>query len=246
MKFYTHKFNTMKKTLVAFFILFTAVSANVTNAQTLQDVLNKHFEAIGQDELLEKETYEIEATVSQMGMEIPMEIKMKRPNKFRMEMEVQGQKMIQAYNGEKGWMVVPGAGPEPQELSGPQLEQAMEQADIDGELYNYEKKGYTAELLGKEFLGDDEVFNIKLTGDDGVEKNYYIGTDDYLVKRVKGKVNAQGQELTVEQIMSDYKKIDGVMVATKIESKSPMGSAVINFTNLKFGSPVGDSIFEKP
>ena len=236
----------MKRTLIAFFILLLAVSANVVEAQTLQDVLNKHFEAIGQDELLEMETYEIEALVSQMGMEIPMEIKMKRPNKFRMEMEVQGQKMVQAYNGEKGWMLVPGAGSQPQELSGPQLEQAMEQADIDGELYNYEKKGYTAELLGKEFLGDDEVFNIKLTGSDGVEKNYYIGTDNYLVKKVVGKVNSQGQEVTVEQIMSDYENINGVMVATKIESKSPMGSAVINFKNMNFGAPLDNSIFEKP
>ncbi|MFW6246377.1 MAG: LolA family protein [Tangfeifania sp.] len=236
----------MKKTLVTFIILLFAVSANVVNAQTMQDVLNKYFEAIGQDELLEMETYEITAIVSQMGMEIPMEIKMKRPNKFRMEMEVQGQTMVQAYNGEKGWMIVPGGGSQPQELSGPQLEQAMEQADIDGELYNYEKKGYTAELLGKEFLGDDEVFNIKLTDDKGVEKNYYIGTDDYLVKKVTSKVDAQGEEVTIEQVMSDYKEVDGVKVATKIESKSPMGSAVINFKDLKFGTPIDNSIFEKP
>lgn len=236
----------MKKFVVAFFILLAAVSVKITNAQTLQEVLNKHFEAIGQEELLDKKTYEVEATVSQMGMEIPMVMKIKRPNKFRMEMEMQGQKMIQAYDGEKGWMLAPWVSSEPQDLSGPQLEQAMEQADIDGELYNYEDKGLSAELLGKEFLGDDEVFNIKLTNEEGVEKNYYIGTNDYLVKKVTGKVNAQGQEVTVEQIMSNYEEIDGVKVATKIESKSPMGTATINFKNFKFGAPVEDSIFEKP
>jgi outer membrane lipoprotein-sorting protein len=236
----------MKKLLVTIFILLFVASLNGTYAQTLQNVLDKHFEAIGQEKLLEKETYAIKAKVSQMGMEIPMEMKIKRPNKFRMEMEMQGQKMIQAYNGEKGWMIAPWVSSEPQDLSGPQLDQAMEQADIDGELYNYKDKGYTAELMGKEFLGDDEVFNIKLTNDEGVEKNYYIGTDDYLVKKVKGKVNAQGQEVTVEQIMSEYKEVDGVMVATKIESKSPMGTATITFEDLKFGAPVDDSIFEKP
>lgn len=236
----------MKKTLVTIVILLFVASVNGTYAQTLQNVLDKHFEAIGQKKLLEKKTYQIEATVTQMGMEIPMVMKMKRPNKFRMEMEMQGQKMIQAYNGEKGWMIAPWVSSEPQDLTGPQLEQAMEQADIDGELYNYKNKGYTAELMGKEFLGDDEVFNIRLTNDEGVEKNYYLGTDDYFVKRVKGKVNAQGQEVTVEQIMSDYEEVDGVMVATKIESKSPMGSATIIFDDLKFGAPVEDSIFEKP
>ena len=235
----------MKQTVVAFFIFFLGVSVNVTNAQSLQDVLNKHFEAIGQNKLIEMETYEVEATISQMGMEIPMVMKMKRPNKFRMEMEMQEQTIIQAYNGEKGWILVPGAGSTPQELSGPQLEQAMEQADIDGELYNYEEKGFSAELLGKEFLNDDEVFNIKLISDEG-EKNYYIGADDYLVKKIIGKVNAQGQEVIVEQIMSDYKEIDGIKMAHKIESKSPMGSAIINFKNLKLGAPLDESIFEKP
>lgn len=236
----------MKKTFAAFLILLFVASVNMTQAQTLQDVLDKHFEAIGQEKLLEIKTYEIDATVSQMGMEIPMVMKMKRPNKFRMEMEMQGQKMIQAYNGEKGWMLAPWVSSEPQDLTGPQLEQAMEQADIDGELYNYEDKGYTAELLGKEFMGDDEVFNIKLTGKDGVEKNYYIGADDYLVKKVSGKVNAQGQEVTVEQVMSDYEEIDGVMIATKIESKSPMGSATISFNDMKFDAPLDESIFDKP
>lgn len=236
----------MKKSIVTFFVLLFVASINGTYAQTLQDVLDKHFEAIGQEKLLEKETYAIEATVSQMGMEIPMVMKMKRPNKFRVEMEMQGQKMVQVYNGEKGWMLAPWVSSEPQELTGPQLEQAMEQADIDGELYNYQDKGFSAELLGKEFLNNGEVFNIKLTGNNGVEKNYYIGADDYLVKKVTGKVNAQGQEVTVEQIMSEYKDIDGMKVVSKIETKSPMGNATIDFKNYKFGAPLNDSIFEKP
>jgi len=235
----------MKKTILTLVILVFA-AANIAQAQNLQDVLDKHFKAIGQEKLSDIETYRIKAKVEQMGMEIPMDMKMKRPDKFRMEMEMQGQKMIRTYNGEKGWMLAPWVSSEPQALTGAELEQAMTQADIDGELYNYEKKGFTAELLGKEFSGDAEVFNIKLTGEDGVERNYYINTDSYLVHSVKGKVEAQGQEITIEQIMGDYKDFDGIKMATKIEQKSPMGSANIIFEEIEFGVPLADSIFEKP
>lgn len=236
----------MKKLIAPFLTLLFVASLNTGFSQNLDQVLDKHFDAIGQEKLKSVKTYTVTAKVEQMGMEIPMVMKMKRPKKFRMEMEMQGQKMIQVYDGEKGWVLAPWVSSDPQELTGGQLDQAMDQADIDGELYSYKDKGFTAELLGKEFIDDMEVFNIKLTGKDGTEKNYYIDSEEYLIRKVKGKAQAQGQQVTVEQNMSDYDNIEGVMIAKKIESKSPMGTANIIFEEIKFGENLEDSIFEKP
>lgn len=236
----------MKSSIVTFLILlFLTVSSNV-QAQSLQEVLDKHFKAIGQESLLQKKSFEIKATVKQMGMEIPMTMKMKRPDKFRMEMEMQGQKMIQAYDGENGWMIMPGMGTEPQSLSGPQLEQAKEQANIDGELYNYEEKGSSAAFAGKVNVEGTPMFSIKLTAKDGSVKNYFIDTEKYFIRKVKVKANIQGQEMEIEQNLSDYKEFDGVMMATNIESKSPMGTANIIFEEIKFGITFDDSDFTKP
>ncbi len=233
-------------------LMFTIVAALImatftgVQAQSLDDVLKNHFNAIGQEKLLKQETYMVKATVSQMGMEIPMEMKMKRPNKFKMEMDMQGQKMVQAYDGEKGWMIAPWMSSEPQDLSGPQLDQAMDQANIDGELYNYKEKGSTATLIGKVNVDGSPVFNIKLTDKEGNTKNYFIDAESYLVRKVKARVSAQGQEVEVEQNMSDYKSYDGIMMPSKIESKSPMGTATILFSQIKFGENYDDSIFTKP
>lgn len=226
-------------------ILFSAV-ANYVQAQNLQEVLDKHFEAIGQENLLEKETYTVQASIQQMGMEIPMTMKLKRPNKFRMEMEMQGQKMIQAYNGEKGWMIAPWMSTEPQDLSGAELNQAMEQANFDGELYNYEEKGTEASLIGKVNVEGTPMYNIRLTDKNGTIKNYFIDAEDYLIRKIKARVNAQGQEVEVEQNLSEYEEIDGVKMPTKIESKNPMGTAIINFTEISFNETLDNSIFEKP
>jgi outer membrane lipoprotein-sorting protein len=226
-------------------ILLLAV-ANSLQAQNLQEVLDKHFKAIGQEKLLEKETYMIQATIQQMGMEIPMTMKLKRPEKFRMEMEMQGQKMIQAYNGEKGWMIAPWISSEPQDLSGAELNQAMEQANFDGELYNYKEKGTEATLVGKVNVEGTPMYNIKLTDKNGTVKNYFIDAEDHLVRKVKARINAQGQEVEVETNLSEYKEIEGVKMPTKIESKNPMGTAVISFKEISFDDSIDDSIFEKP
>ncbi len=236
----------MKKTISALFILLIIAAVNVAQAQNLDQVLEKHFKAVGQDKLLTQKTYTIEANVQQMGMSIPMVMKIKRPGKFRMEIDMQGQKMIQAYNGEKGWVVAPWMSPDPQDLTGAQLQQAMDQADIDGELYNYKNKGHQAELAGKEEVDGNEVYNIKLTTKNDIVKNYYIDADTYLIDKVKSTVNAQGQEVEVEQTMSDYEKTDGVMIAHKIVSESPMGTATINIEKVSFNDDIDDQTFERP
>jgi outer membrane lipoprotein-sorting protein len=235
----------MKKQL---FILPTLLILSVftLQAQNLQEVLQKHFEAVGQKNLLQKETTSMKATIKQMGMEIPMTMKIKRPNKFRSEVEMQGMKMVQVYNGEEGWMIAPWISSEPQKLAGAELKQAMDQANLDGELYNYAEKGSTASLVGKVNVEGTPMFNIKFTDKDGDVKNYFIDAENYLIRKVKAKINAQGQEVEVEQNISDYKKVDGVMMPGLIESKTPMGSVQIVITDVTFGEKYDDSLFGKP
>jgi outer membrane lipoprotein-sorting protein len=154
--------------------------------------------------------------------------------------------MVQAFDGEKGWMIIPMMSPDPQVLAGDQLAQASEQANMEGELYNYEKKGSTAEMGGKVNVEGKDMYRIKLTDKNGNLKDYFIDANTYLVSRVKAKVSAQGQTVDVEQIMGDYKTIDGITIAMKIESKSPMGTAVITMEEVKFNEKFDDAIFKQP
>lgn len=231
--------------LLAGSIMMVAASGTA-HAQSLEEVLDKHFKAVGQENLLKKETYTVVASIEQMGMELPMTMKLKRPDKFRMELEMQGQKMVQAYDGEKGWMIAPWMSSEPQDLSGAELTQAMEQANFDGELYNYKDKGAEASLVGKVNVEGTPMYNIKITDQNGTVKNYFIDADEYLIRKVKAKVSAQGQEVEVEQNLGEYKEFEGVKMPTKIESKNPMGTAVINFKDIKFNETMDESMFKKP
>ena len=174
-------------------------------AQSLEKVLEEHFKEVGQEKLAAVTSFVLNAKMIQMGMEIPIVMKMKKPDKFRMEIDMQGQKMIQAFDGEKGWMIAPWISSDPQDLAGDELKSAMDQADMEGELYNYEKKGHSAELIGKVNSDGTEAYRIKLTTKDGTVKNYFIDANTYLILKTKATVDAMGQSVEVETKMLDYK-----------------------------------------
>jgi hypothetical protein len=235
----------MKKVLITVIALVFAM-VNVSKAQSLNDVLEKHFKAVGQEKLLAVQSFYIKAKVSQMGMELPMEMKIKKPDMFIVTVDMQGQKIIQAFDGQKGWMIIPMMNPDPQPLEGDQLKGVKEQVNLEGELYNLEKKGSTAELAGKVNVDGKEMYRIKLTTKDGNLKDYFIDATTYLISKVKSKVTAQGQTVDVEQIMNDNKTIDGITMAMKIETKSPMGTALILMEAVKFNEKFDDAIFKQP
>ena len=236
----------MKKLiLVALAAIFVSL-LSVVQAQTLDDILKEHFKAVGQDKLIAAQSFSVKAKLSQMGMEMPMEMKIKKSGKFLITVSMQGEKMVQAYDGEKGWMIAPWISAEPVELSGEQLKQAQDQANMEGELYNYETKGNTAQLIGKVNIDGKDAYRIKLTSSDGKSKDYFIDAQSYYIAKVKAQVSAQGQTVDVEQIMSDFKTIDGITMPMKIETKSPMGTGTILMEEIKFNENFDDSIFKQP
>lgn len=236
----------MKKSMFTVLAVLVAAVFTLAQAQTVDEILDKHFKAVGQKKLMDAESISMKAKISQMGMEMPMEMKMMKSGEFLVTVEMQGQKMIQAFDGERGWMIAPWMSPDPMELTGEQLEQAKGQANLEGELYNYEKKGSTAEFKGKVNLDGQDLYRIQLTTSDGNEKDYFIDTNSYYITKVKSTVSAQGQTVDIEQNMSDYKTIDGVAMAMKIESKSPMGNTSIATEEVKFNESFDPAIFKQP
>ena len=236
----------MRKSIITTLAIVLIASMNFVNAQSVDDVLKKHFKAVGQDELVSAKSYYMKAKLSQMGQELPMEMKMKQPNKFRVEMEMMGQKMIQAFDGEKGWMIAPWISPDPQPLEGDQLKQATQQVDFEGELYNYKQKGSTAEFVGKVNADGKEAYKIKLTTKGGDVKNYFIDAGTNLILKVKAKISAGGQEIDVVQKFSDYKNFDGITMASKMESATPMGNVSVIVVEFKINENFDDAIFKQP
>ena len=120
------------------FALAMAFTASMfLSAQDAQAILDQHFEAVGQENLLKANTIQASGKAMQMGMEFPFNMIQKRPDKLKLVIEVQGSQIIQAVNGENVWAVNPMTGSaDPIDLTGPEADALKENADLDGQLWN--------------------------------------------------------------------------------------------------------------
>src|SRR5918992_1219320 len=139
--------------LVLTTLALALVSAGVSSAQTVDEIVAKNLKARGGVEKFKSvNSMKINATVTAQGMKLPVTIYSKRPNMMREETEIQGQKMIRAFDGSTAWTVNPMMGGAPQALTGSAANMAVDSADLEGPLVDYKKKGHTVEFVGNEKL----------------------------------------------------------------------------------------------
>ena len=236
----------MKKLLSITFAIFIAAFFTVVNGQDLSEILDQHFSVVGQEKLAEVKTITVYGKIIQMDTEFSFVQKMKNPNKFRMEANIQGQQMIQAFDGENGWLIAPWIGPDPQDLAGVQLKQTKEQANIEGDLYNWEEKGHQAEYMGTEDMEGTEVYKIKLTKKEGDEIFYFIDSESYVILKETRKMTVQGNEMEIESFPSNYEMINGIAFPMSIKTNTMGQVTEILFDSVKIDLEMNDSIFVRP
>jgi hypothetical protein len=186
-----------------------------------------------------------------MGMEYPFKIYKKRPGKSRIEVEIQGSKMIQVYDGQKGWSVIPWSGStDPQDMTADEAKNLKDQSEFEGSLYNWKEKGYKVDLVDKEDLEGSSVYKIKLTKPDGDTETYFIDADNFIILKVSSMVKIQGNESEGEVDYSDYKPVEGVLMPFTFQNKfkgqaGEMVSQII-FDTIVINKEINDSLFLKP
>jgi len=239
----------MSRKIFSITLIFIIFSAITLSAQTLDEIMKQYYEARGGYEKI-KSVQTMKATGKQMvqGLEIPFIIQQKRPNLLHVEATVQAQSIIQGYDGETAWMVNPLTGStDPQALPEEQAKNIIEQADIDGYLVDYKEKGHTVELLGKEDMEGTEVYKLKITLKDGDIRYNYLDTEYFLELKVIAKIKRQDTEIEAETFYSDYKEIDGMMIAHSFETKR--GGATISqiaIDSIAVNVEMNDAIFKMP
>ena len=217
-------------------------------AQNLDEILKNHFDAVGQDKLLKLKTLSFSGKIIQGGMELPFNMYMSRPMKFRMDITVQGQKIIQAFDGEKGWYINPMMGTtDPQDMDPEQIKDMRKQADLDGELYNYEKKGSKLELIGTEDFEGTDVYKLKLTDKEGDITYMFIDSETYVIIKTTSKRMIQGTEIESESLLSNYQMIDGLAFPFSISTGANGQTMMeIEMEKVEFDNKMDNSFFAKP
>lgn len=232
-------------------LALVAALAPAALAQTVDEILAKHFEAQGGVEKLKKvQTWRMtgKMTLGQ-GMEAPLTIEKKRPDRTRLEFSAAGMTGIQAYDGKGGWQVMPFMGQTtPGAMSPDETKRISEQADFDGPLMDWKAKGHKLELAGKEPVEGADAFKLRLTSKGGEVTNYYLDAESFLVVKTDGKRTMRGEEVEAESFMSDYKEVAGILVAFTRTSgiKGSEHRQSMTFDKIEANVPIDDARFTMP
>ncbi|MEN8155809.1 MAG: hypothetical protein ABFS10_02570 [Bacteroidota bacterium] len=237
----------MKKSIFLTFLM-AMMAMSFTYAQDLDEILENHFETIGQENLLDIESMLATGKAAQMGMEFPFTMINKRPGMLKLIINVQGAEIIQAFDGETVWVINPMSGSaDPVDITGPEADGLIESADMDGQLWKYKEKGHQLELEGTEEIDGTEAFVLKLTKKNGNIDYYYLEQESYLIFRMKSKTIINGSEVETEVLFSNYQDVEGYIMPFTTEQKQG-GQTVMTILmeEVKTNTEPDDTLFSKP
>ena len=230
--------------------LATPVGAHADEIKTVDECIQRYIQAIGGQEKLDsiKSALMHAKNLGMGGIEMPLVIEYKAPNKVRTEIKIQGMTVIQAIDGDSGWFVMPLSGKtEPEKMSDDMFALMSDGAELHSPLVNYKKKGHKVELLGKDEIEGSEVYKIKVLKKGGAEEIYYLDAEHFIPIKVRGKRTTRGTVMEYEISLGNYKPVDGVLMAHSIEqSGGPQGPSSITFQKIEFNVEISDDRFTMP
>ncbi|MDX1478016.1 MAG: hypothetical protein R3301_09960, partial [Saprospiraceae bacterium] len=169
----------MKKLILL--LAVTTFALQIPTAQNVDEILSQYFENMGGLEKLKAmDSRKMHATMSMGGMEFSGTIVEKEPNMQRVDVDIQGMKLVQAYDGETAWTINPFAtGTEPQKMPDAEAEQMVKQ-QFEDPFIDYAKKGHTVEYEGTEEVEGAQCHKLKLTKDNGDVEYYFFDSEYYI------------------------------------------------------------------
>ena len=242
----------IRKAILSVLPLVFCGAAFAQTTPSVDELVNKNIAARGGVEKL-KAIQSVKVTgkgIAMNGLELPMTVVLKRPGLMRTELSLQGRMIVQAFDGTDSWSINPMTGSdEPQKAAADESKQARNRAEstFDGFLMDYKSKGIKVELVGKEDVEGAPAYKLKLTTKDGDVIYNYLDVGTYLDVKTTANVKQMGQEMEVDSYPSDYKSVNGVMMAHTIDQRVG-GNSVMKLVmdKVETNVPIDDAVFKFP
>ena len=231
-------------TLIAF--LFAGTSAQ---AQGVDEILNKYFELTGTHEVWAGKTnMKITGTSENMGMTFPLIVYSMRPNLQKVEVNIQGQQYVEAFDGETAWTINPFMGsPDPVKKTDDEAKEAAKNM-FEDELMNWKEKGHALTVEGTEEVDGTETIKLKLVKKSGDEVLYFFDAENYVPIMFRSYISAGPMKgKAIDTYVSDYQEVGDVLVPFAMEQKMD-GQTVMKMqaTKVEFNVPLEKEAFGIP
>ena len=216
-------------------------------AQTVDEIVAKNLESKGGlQKLRDTSSVRLTGTTTLQGQTGPSVAIAKRPNLMRREITLNGQKLVQGYDGTTLWVSI--AGSTAQEVPpGPQSDALKRSVEFDPTFLDWQQKGHTIELKGTVTEGGKELIHLVMTQKQGPALNYYLDATTGLEVRTVMTINDPAAKGEMEMRFSDYRTIDGRTIPFQTaQFLNGAQMALIRWEKIEFNVPFDDTIFRMP
>ncbi|UCG51581.1 MAG: hypothetical protein JSW58_15565 [Candidatus Latescibacterota bacterium] len=212
-------------------------------------IIKKHIEALGGFKNIKAlKTLRIRGRLEREGFEFPFTLWMERPNHTRMDIDVGGQRFVQAYNGKTAWWVNPLLGAfEPQEMPKEFAKSTLRWVDFEGPLVDYKKKRHKVEYLRDVDSTNGTAHVLKLFLAGGDVWHVYIDTDTYLEVKRTYQETFKGATREVTAHFPDYSQVEGVNMYRMIDGEGIDGTRyTMTFDSIDPNVTIEENWFDMP
>ncbi|MEK7254543.1 MAG: hypothetical protein AAB316_07355, partial [Bacteroidota bacterium] len=225
--------------------LAPASPAAVAASSPARDLINRYAEAAGgKEKWKEMKTCIMTFRNTQGAANVKLTTTMKKPNKFRVDLDNASNRLTKSYNGTKGIVSI---NYRTQDMGMGEQKEMAEEPDFYDELMFAEEKGYTTDLLGKQPLENGkDAYKIKLIKAKGDEQTYLLDAETLLpVAVLEYSQDENFKGVLFKTVLEDYRAVDGLMFPFKITllaNDKVMWERTVE--SVKVNPKVEDKVFE--
>jgi hypothetical protein len=226
-------------------LLVAIFTFSASYAQTAEEIITKHADAIGGIDAWRKVTsIRSEGTVLVQGAEVSIVSTVLHQKGFRQDISFAGMNGYRILTTTAGWNFMPFQGQtDPEPLTEEDIKERQSDLDAQDELIDYKEKGTSVELAGKEDVEGTKCYKLVVTFKSGQIETLFIDPKSYHIIRQVAKAKANGQEFEEVTNFSNYQKLpEGILVAMSVG----MGIGEFNLTKVQVNIPVDEAIFKLP
>lgn len=235
---------------VKLFSLFIAAafSTATVKAQTADEVISKHIEAIGGADNWKKVTSIVQSgTMTVQGADVTVTRTVVNNKGSRQDISLMGMNGYMIVTPTAGWNFMPFNGQAAAEaMTAEDVKESQDDLDAQGSLIDYKAKGHSVEALGKEDVDGTECLKLKITLKSGRSETLFFDPKTfYLIKSISVR-KANGQEVEMSTSFSNFQKLpEGIVVPMSLSV--PLGpgfNADFTVTKMEVNKAIDEALFK--
>ena len=224
---------------LVFLLSLLVALANTAKAQSVDEILSKHFEARGGLEKIKSLSSVImHGRTAEDEFELPIHFYCIHQKAFKVELEFEGRKYYQTGTPTEGWTFSPNQPDSvPHQMTQEELQEGQQYFDLQGPFIDYKIKGNKIEYIGTKEIKGQKYLGLKVIKGSGEVVAYYLD-DKYQIFQT---IETEKDGMENSTVYTNYRKTESGLA---FPFTWAYGSTTTNIDTIIVNPPLDISLFK--